>query len=134
MACIGQVVQKPVCVTVEHQNCGCCCNNIITPVDDIYVLMKRVNVTILRGTVLCASNHDKSVEGIIVVATDGTNYFVGITNCEGEYSICVPIPEECDVTYEVQAYCCCNCKGDLCEETECNCNFNEERIDTQSEE
>lgn len=87
--------------------------------------MKQINVTILRGTVLCASDNDAPVGGTIVVATDDDgNHFVGITNSDGEYSICVPLPEEEDVTYEVQAYCCCSCNGDFCKETPCTCSCN----------
>lgn len=126
MSCIGQVLQTPVNVTVApSENGTCCCNNIITPVDDLYILMKEINATILRGTVLCASDEDSSVAGSIVVVTDndGNNY-VGITNSDGEYSVCVPLPEEESVEYEVQAYCCCSCNGDFCEEAPCTCSCN----------
>lgn len=127
MGCIAQVLQTPGSVTVTPPtNTGCCCNDIIKDVDDIYVLMKKINATILQGKVLCASDELKPpVGGTIVVATDGAgNHFVGITNSDGEYSICVPLPEEDDVKYEVQAYCCCSCNSDFCEETPCTCSCN----------
>ncbi|MEG2869683.1 MAG: hypothetical protein RR894_18270 [Terrisporobacter sp.] len=128
MGCIAQVLQSPASVTVTSPSSSCCCNNIITPVDDVYVLMKQINVTILRGTIFCASDSNNEVGGTIVVATDSVtgNSFVGITNSDGEYSICVPIPEEGHVDYEVQAYCCCSCNGDFCEETPCTCSCNGE--------
>lgn len=123
MGCIAQVLQDPVFVGVTPPtNTGCCCNDIIKDVDPISILMKKIKVNILRGTVLCFDG--SPVAGAIVVATDGTNFFVGITNSDGEYSICVPIPEEGTVRYEVQAYCCCSCNGDFCEPAPCTCSCN----------
>lgn len=128
MGCIAQVPTAPVEVPVC--SAGCCCEDIITPVDPIYIYMKEINATILRGTVLCGSDPNPdgshySVAGVVVIATapDGKNY-VGITNDEGTYSICVSAPEQgapCPLIYSIEAYCCGCCSG-CCVPAPCECN------------
>lgn len=132
MGCKVQVLQDPVCVNVK-QNMDCCCKDIITKVNDIELEMNQINVTILRGKVICISGDKNTpVKGAIVVATDPYgNHFVGITNCDGEYSICVPLPKvappiiphggEKGIKYEVQAYYCSSCNGPYSKDTECTC-------------
>lgn len=147
MGCIAQVLQKPAKGRIIKPSHDCCnCDNIITKVDPVYVLMKQINVTILRGYVCCGETPDdcsytnrpctNPVEGAVVVATVTVidtnfatvteNYYVGITNDKGEYSICVPVPEGKEtVTYEVQAY-KCSCTEDLSDDVPCNCDCDRE--------
>lgn len=121
MGCIVQQLQDPVSVSVSSST-GNCCNNIITPVNNISVVMKNVNAFILRGKVTCGSGTpaNANVANALVVASiasgTGTSYYVGLTNSAGEYSICVPSSG----MYSVQAYKCC-CSTFTTTDANCDC-------------
>lgn len=116
--CIGQVGPSAIDVTVSPM--GDCCANLIQEVDPISIYMKEITAAILKGRVNCGSS-DTGVEGVIVVATapDGSNY-LGITNENGDYSICVPAVGS-SIAYSIEAYCCSSCSGTVCEDTDCDC-------------
>jgi hypothetical protein len=98
MGCLVQVIQDPIEVTVTEPNC--CCNDIIIDDLDITIDLQQINASILRGIVNCTDETGTTpIANAIVVATDGTDYYVGISNEDGEYSIVVP-----PGTYTIQAY------------------------------
>lgn len=126
--CIAQVGAVSEKVTVYP--IGECCDNLVKTVDDIKIFMKNINVSILTGKVICGSSSEynkPSVKGVIVVATnkDKTARYVGVTNDEGEYSICVPAAiKSCGTEYSIAAYCCGSCSGVTYEDVECGCTGN----------
>lgn len=119
MSCLAQIIQEPIEVTVTETNC--CCDDIIIDDLDITIDLQQINASVLRGTVNCTDEEGTvPIANAIVVATDGTDYYVGISNEAGEYSIVVP-----PGTYTIQAYytqciddlftpsCTCNNPSDL---------------------
>lgn len=120
-SCLAQVGPSSKSINVVPM--GDCCTNLIQNVEPISIYMKNVNVAILRGKVICGSGDGQGVEGVIVVATSSgtTKNYVGITNSQGEYSICVPAVTR-DRCYTVEAYCCGSCTGSgICEDADCDC-------------
>lgn len=117
-ACIAQVGPSAVDVTLTPM--GNCCANIVQEVEPLSIFMKEIKASILKGRVNCG-NSETGVEGVIVVATgpNGNNY-VGITDFNGEYSICVPAVDA-NITYSLEAYCCGGCTGAICTDTDCDC-------------
>lgn len=116
--CIAQVGPTALNVTVKPM--GDCCTNIVQEVDPVSIYMKEIKASILKGQVNCGDS-DTGVEGVIVVATSpsGTHY-VGVTNMDGQYSICVPAVNS-NTCYSIEAYCCSSCVGNVCEDAECDC-------------
>ena len=112
MGCKAQLLpDSPITVVVSPSTS--CCNGIIKPVANFPINMVEVDSSILRGKVVCG-NTTTAVPGAIVVASyvdsaGVTHYFVGVTNANGEYIICVQTPAAgaADITYTVQAYRCC---------------------------
>lgn len=102
--CIAQISPDVVEKTVDSLTK--CCSNIVQFVDTSYISMKKINVTILKGKVLCATDRNAPVKRAIVVATNcstGENY-IGITNEYGKYSICVPSARSSCDKYTIEAY------------------------------
>lgn len=116
--CLAQVGTSGIDVTISPM--GDCCTNLIQEVDPISLYMKKITAAILKGRVNCGSS-DIGVEGLIVVATanDGSHY-VGITDENGDYSICVPSSTS-NTSYSIEAYCCSSCAGTVCEDGPCEC-------------
>lgn len=104
--CIAQISPEAIEKTVDSLTN--CCSNIVQSVDTSYISMKKINITILKGKVLCTTDKNAPVKEAIVVATNcstGENY-VGVTNDYGKYSICVPSARgSCD-KYTIAAYNC----------------------------
>jgi hypothetical protein len=115
MACIAYKCPEPVTVTCPPQ-VGCPPFN---PVPDTFLVAKEINCCILRGRVLCGTDFNNPVAGVIVFATSQTTgtTFAGITNDDGEYCICVPAND----TYEIQSFCCTE---DCCDPVPCVCACN----------
>ena len=96
MGCKAQLLpDNPVTVIVPPS--AQCCNNIITRVDNFPINMVNVDSSILRGKVVCGNDNTTAVPGAIVVASyvdsaGVTHYFVGVSNANGEYVICVQTP------------------------------------------
>lgn len=116
--CLAQVGPSATDVTIRPM--GDCCANLIQEVNPISLYMKKITATILKGRVNCGSS-EIGVEGLIVVVTanDGS-HFVGITDENGEYGICVP-SSRTNTTYSIEAYCCSSCAGPVCEDGPCDC-------------
>lgn len=116
--CLAQVPQPPVNLTVKPM--GDCCTNIVQNVNPISLHMKEIRATILKGVVNCKDS-STGVEGVIVVATSHNGkHYVGVTNKQGQYSICVPAVNR-DESYSVEAYCCSTCSGTVCTDAPCDC-------------
>ena len=62
------------------------------PVPDLFLEAKEIKCCILQGFVLCGTDENKPVANVMVFATSTTTgkTFAGITNDDGQYSICVP--------------------------------------------
>lgn len=116
--CIGQVGPSAIDVTINP--IGDCCTNLIQEVEPISIYMKEITASILKGVVNCGTS-EIGVEGVIVVATGPTgDHYVGVTNEDGEYSICVP-GVGANISYSIEAYCCSSCSGNVCEDADCDC-------------
>jgi hypothetical protein len=116
MGCLAQV--RPVGIEVDCSNPGCppFCDD-----KDCVITIKEINCCIIRGTVTC-ENGGAIVPGVIVFATgpvssSSPTTYAGITNENGQYSICVPGTG----TYQVECYCC---QDDCCDLTTCECGCN----------
>lgn len=117
-SCIAQVGPSPINMIVKPM--GDCCTNIIQRVNPISIYMKEIKVSILKGRVNCG-NSTTGVEGVIVVARSANGkYYVGVTNNNGEYSICVP-SVSVNTSYSIEAYCCGTCLGNVCTNAPCEC-------------
>lgn len=117
--CVAQV--GATAKTVDVKRPGNCCVDIIASAPQISIVMKEIKASIIKGKVVCGSG-SAGVEGAIVVATNAGNRYVGVTNSNGEYSICVKAPTgSTPLTYSVEAYCCSSCVGEVCSSADCNC-------------
>lgn len=117
MGCRAQILQNPAIGSVVPMTD--CCENIIQADNDIVVRMVDIETVILTGRVTCYTG-GAAVNGAIVVAqvtvNDTTTSYVGITNNDGYYAICVP---NVNATYSIQAYRCCCTDEPL--DADCTC-------------
>lgn len=80
---------------------------------------KEILCAFIEGTVTCETTAGTPVEGAIVRVEGGdlTEPLFGITNANGFYSVCVPVPETDPVDYTVTVHCS---SEDLCEDAACS--------------